>query len=45
MQGTRIGADAHIEYAIIDKDVTVSPASTLIGASTVPVIVHKGKTV
>jgi len=45
MQGTRVGADAHIEYAIIDKDVTISPASTLMGASTVPVIVHKGETV
>ena len=45
MQGTRVGADAQIEYAIVDKNVTISPASTLIGASTVPVIVHKGKTV
>ena len=45
MQGTRVGSDAHIEYAIIDKDVTISPASTLVGASSVPVIVHKGKTV
>ena len=45
MQGTRIGADARIEYAIIDKNVTVSPSSTLTGASTVPVIVHKGETV
>lgn len=45
MQGTRVGADAHIEYAIIDKDVTISPSSTLIGASTVPVTVYKGKTV
>lgn len=45
MQGSRVGAGANVNYAIIDKNVTVTPAAELMGASSVPVIVHKGKTV
>ena len=45
MQGTVIGAGANINYAIVDKDVTISPSATLMGASSVPAIVHKGVTV
>lgn len=45
MQGTVIGADADIEYAIIDKDVTVSKSCTLKGGKNTPLIINKGETV
>lgn len=45
MQGSRIGAGSTIDYAIIDKNVTISPSAILKGASSVPVVVRKGETV
>ena len=35
----------YIEYAIIDKDVTITPGATLVGGLSSPVIVHKGNTI
>lgn len=45
MQGTDIGCGAHLECAIIDKNVTVRPGAVLIGTPEHPVIVKKGETV
>lgn len=43
MQGTVIGRNAHIEQAIIDKDVTVSPSRMLVGVASSPIIINKGE--
>ncbi|MGZ9586177.1 glucose-1-phosphate adenylyltransferase subunit GlgD [Paenibacillus marinisediminis] len=43
MQGTHIGKGAHIEYAIIDKNVHISDGVTLIGVESSPVIIKKGE--
>jgi glucose-1-phosphate adenylyltransferase len=45
MQGTHIGENSYIEYAIIDKDVIITPKTTLIGALGTPFIVAKGERV
>lgn len=43
MQGTIIGSDSNVNYAIIDKDVTVSQGAGLTGAPQTPIIIHKGE--
>ncbi len=45
MQGSSIGENAVIENAIVDKDVTVTAGTTLIGAKNAPIIINKGETV
>ena len=45
MQGSKIGKDAYIENAIIDKNVTITDGTRLIGAKDSPVIIKKGETV
>lgn len=45
MQGSKIGKDAYIENAIIDKNVTVTEGARLIGAKHSPVIIKKGETI
>lgn len=45
MQGTRVGKNARISYAILDKDVTVLDGTVLCGTPDHPVIIQKGATV
>lgn len=45
MQGSKICSGAELSYAIVDKNVVVSPSVILSGAVNVPVVVSKGKTV
>lgn len=45
MQGTTVGSGASLNYAIIDKDVTVSQGASLTGASSAPIIIHKGQVI
>ncbi len=45
MQGTKIGKNAYIENAIIDKNVTITEGTRLIGAKDSPVIIKKGETI
>jgi glucose-1-phosphate adenylyltransferase len=42
MEGTRIGEGCVVEYAILDKDVTLSPGTNIIGTPEKPVIMSKG---
>lgn len=43
MQGTVIGEDSSINCAILDKDVTVSPGTRLMGVTVSPIIIQKGE--
>lgn len=45
MQGTTVGKDAVLKYVILDKDVTVTPGTKLIGTPEHPVIIKKGEIV
>ncbi len=45
MQGANIGENVYIENAILDKDVTVTDGTRLIGAPESPVIIKKGEIV
>ncbi len=45
MQGSKIGKNAYIENAIIDKNVTITEGTRLIGAKDSPVIIKKGETI
>ncbi len=45
MQGSKIGENAYIENAIIDKNVTITEGTRLIGAKESPVIIKKGETI
>ena len=45
MQGANIGENVYIENAILDKDVTVTDGTRLIGAADSPVIIKKGEIV
>ena len=45
MQGSKICKGAYVENAIIDKNVTVTEGTHLIGAKNSPVIVKKGETI
>ena len=45
MQGTKIGEDSVLKYVILDKDVTVTPGTKLIGTPEHPVIIKKGEVV
>jgi glucose-1-phosphate adenylyltransferase len=45
MQGSKIGKNAYIENVIIDKNVTITEGTRLIGAKNSPVIIKKGETV
>ena len=42
---TIVGEGAELKYAILDKDVTVTPGAKLIGTRNNPVIVKRGETV
>ncbi|MFL2100623.1 glucose-1-phosphate adenylyltransferase subunit GlgD [Desemzia sp. FAM 23989] len=42
MQGSQIGEGAHLEYVILDKNVTVAPGAKLIGTPEQPLVVEKG---
>ena len=42
MQDCFIGAGAHIENVIFDKDVVIKPGKTLVGADDFPIYVGKG---
>jgi glucose-1-phosphate adenylyltransferase len=43
MQGTKIGKNAYIENAIIDKDVIINDGVRLVGSVNNPVIIKKGE--
>ena len=43
MQGTHIGKECAINYAIMDKNVSVSDGTALTGAPLTPIIIHKGQ--
>lgn len=45
MQGSKIGKNAYIENAIIDKNVTITDGTQLVGAKHSPVIIKKGETI
>ena len=45
MNDTVIGKGAQIKYAILDKNVTVTPGAKLIGTPANPVIIKRGETV
>lgn len=45
MNNTIIGEGAELKYAILDKDVTVTPGAKLIGTKHSPIIVKRGETV
>ena len=45
MQGSKICKGAYVENAIIDKNVTVTEGTHLIGAKNSPVIIKKGETI
>ena len=45
MQGSKIKKGAYIENAIIDKNVTITEGTRLVGVPTSPVIVKKGETI
>ncbi|WHZ32127.1 glucose-1-phosphate adenylyltransferase subunit GlgD [Desemzia incerta] len=42
MQGCKIGKGAHLEYVILDKNVTIAPGVRLIGTPEQPLVVEKG---
>lgn len=42
MQGSLIGTGAHLEYVILDKNVTVEPGVRLVGTPEEPIVVEKG---
>ena len=42
MQGSKIGAGAKIQYAILDKNVVVRPGTRLLGSPEHPLIINKG---
>ncbi|MCL2604477.1 MAG: glucose-1-phosphate adenylyltransferase subunit GlgD [Defluviitaleaceae bacterium] len=42
MEGTRIGEGCVVEYAILDKDVVLSPGANVIGTPDKPTILSKG---
>ena len=42
MQGSKIGVGASIQYAILDKNVTIRPGVRLLGAPDHPLIINKG---
>ena len=45
MNDAVIGKGAQLKYAILDKNVTVTPGAKLIGTATNPVIIKRGETV
>lgn len=45
MQGSKIGENAYIENAIIDKNVIITDGTRLVGAPSNPVIIKKGETI
>ncbi len=45
MSDTRVGKGAYLKYAILDKNVTVTPGAKLVGTAKCPVIVKRGETV
>lgn len=42
MQGCTIGAGAKIRYAILDKNVTIKPGTSLLGSPHHPIVISKG---
>lgn len=42
MQGSMVGEGAHLEYVILDKNVTVDPGVRLVGTPDEPIVVEKG---
>ena len=42
MQDTCIAADAILQYAIADKNVSIGPAVTLTGCEALPIVIPKG---
>ena len=45
MQDTVVGEDVSIEYAVSDKDVTITAGTSLKGTETFPIYIGKGQTV
>ena len=45
MNDTVVGKDAKLKYVILDKDVTVTPGSVLVGTKRNPIIIKRGETV
>ena len=45
MQGSKIGKGVYIENAIIDKNVTITDGTRLVGSKRSPVIIKKGATI
>ena len=45
MSETRVGAGAQLKYVILDKDVTVTPGTKLVGTEKCPIIIKRGETV
>ena len=45
MNDALIGAGAKLQYVILDKNVTITPGTKLIGTPSAPVIIKRGETV
>ena len=45
MNNARIGEGCQLKYVILDKDVTVTPGTKLIGTPSAPIIIKRGETV
>lgn len=45
MQGSKVGKNAYIENVILDKNVTITEGTRLIGAKESPIIIKKGETI
>ena len=45
MNDTVVGEGAKLKYAILDKDVTVTPGAVLVGTKKNPIIIKRGETV
>ena len=45
MNDTVVGEDCELEYVILDKNVTVTPGTRLVGTAKNPIIIRRGETV
>ena len=45
MNNATIGKSAQLQYVILDKDVTISAGTKLIGTPSAPIIIKRGETV
>ena len=45
MNDSVVGEGAELKYVILDKNVTVTPGSKLVGTAKCPIIIKRGETV